>query len=151
MSKRAWQGALPRCIPGLKLGHSIDKDRMNPGDGRRRRFRITIRVSFAERAALDEAARRSGITLSAHARRTLVDAKPLRASRRPSVEASLLVSVLDRLGCIASNLSCIACTLQVGSPASLPSTERDLARSLVELRNLRPLLLQVLGKRVKPP
>ncbi|WP_156937032.1 hypothetical protein [Bradyrhizobium sp. WSM2254] len=123
---------------------------MTSSDGQRRRFRITIRVSFAERAALDEAAREAGFTLSAHVRRVLVDAKPVRSSRRPSIEASLVVSLLDRLGCIASNLGRITCTLQVGSPASLPGIERDLARSLNELRSLRPLLLQALGKRPKP-
>lgn len=119
--------------------------------GRHRRFRITIRVSLAERTAIDRAAKRSGVTLSAYARRALVNAKPLRAARRPTVEASLLVGVLDRLGCVASNLTRIACTLEMGSTVSLPGAMRDLSRSLTERRTLRPLLLLALGKRVTIP
>lgn len=110
-----------------------------------RRFRITIRITAGERQALLEAAQRACLTLSAHIRRLLTGARPPRAARRPPVEAALLVGALDRLGTIASTLTRIACTLQVG--ACLPGTERDLARSLTELRALRPILLQALGKR----
>jgi hypothetical protein len=116
-----------------------------------RRFRITVRLSQDEWHAICEAASRSCLTLSAHVRRVLIGAKPPRAARRPSVEATMLVGVLDRLGCIASNLARIACMLQVGSSAMLPASERDLARSLNELRSLRPLLLQALGRRTGAP
>jgi hypothetical protein len=115
--------------------------------GQHRRFRITIRVSLIERATISAAAERCGVSLSAYARRVLVDAKPSRAARRPAVEASLLVSVLDRLGCVASDLRRITCALQACSSAVMPGTERDLARSLTELRNLRPVLLRALGRR----
>jgi hypothetical protein len=113
-----------------------------------RRFRITIRLTEAEWRALQETAGRACVTLSALIRRVLLGTKPPRAARRPPVEATLLVGLLDRLGCVASNLTRIACTLQVASPASLFATERDLARSLMELRSLRPELLRALGKRI---
>jgi hypothetical protein len=120
---------------------------MNSTDERRRRFRITIRVSPKERETLDQEAARCGITLSAYARNALLEAKPLRSARRPSVETALLVSVLDRLGTLASAIRAISLLFSVKSGVELPSIERDLLRSLTELRALRPVLLQALGKR----
>jgi len=121
---------------------------MNPSDGRHRRFRITIRVSLPERQAIEGAATRCGITISAYARHALLGAKPPRAARRPSAEASLLVSLLDRLGGIATTMRAVSCLLSARTALSLPSSmERDLARSLSELRALRPQLLRALGKR----
>lgn len=113
----------------------------------RRRFRITIRVSFPERQVLDHEAARCGITLSAFARNALLSVKPLRSARKPSVETALLVSVLDRLGIIASAVHAISPLFSAKSGVTLPSIERDLLRSLTELRALRPVLLQALGKR----
>jgi hypothetical protein len=140
MSPRAWQGAEPRCIPGIVAGR-LNMDSMNPLR-ERRRFRITIRVTPKELAAIDGAAKRSGITVSAYARRVILGAKPLRAARRPSVEASLLVRVLDQLGRIVHQVA----TFNLPAP-KLGTTERDLSRCLTELRALRPLLLRALGKR----
>lgn len=48
---------------------------MTPTGGHHRRFRITLRVSFAERTGLDCTARRSGLSLSAYARLILLNAK----------------------------------------------------------------------------
>ncbi|WP_456777385.1 plasmid mobilization protein [Bradyrhizobium sp. USDA 3315] len=125
---------------------------MSPSDGRQRRFRVTIRVSLSERQAVDAAASRSGITLSAYAQHALVNAKPLRAARRPSVDMSLLVSVLDRLGGIASTMRAISRLLSARAELALPSSmERDLARSLSDLRALRPQLIRALRKRPEAP
>ncbi|WP_375414132.1 hypothetical protein [uncultured Bradyrhizobium sp.] len=120
---------------------------MDTTSGRQRRYRITIRVSASERLGLDEAARRAGITLSAYARHALLGAKPLRAARRPSVEAALMVGLLDRLGGIASTMRALACMLNARTGETMPVLERDLSRSLIALRALRPQLLAALGKR----
>lgn len=125
---------------------------MKPGEGRPRRFRISIRVSLSERQSIDEAASRSGITRSAHMRHALFGAKPPRAARKPSAEARLLVSVLDRLGGIASTIRAVACVLNARGNVALPSLmERDLARAMLELRALRPQLLRALGARTDGP
>ena len=71
---------------------------MNSSDERQRRFRITIRLSLAERQMVDQAAARAGITRSSYARQVILGAKPPRSARRPSVDVCLLVSLLDRLG-----------------------------------------------------
>lgn len=115
---------------------------------RQRRLRITVRVSRTERAALDAAAERSALTLSAYARAILTSAKPLPAARRPPVEAALLARVLGQLGKIGSNLNQIAhAANSIASGVSLmPFSERELLRSLAELRTIRPQLLAALGR-----
>ncbi|WP_143270867.1 plasmid mobilization protein [Bradyrhizobium brasilense] len=115
----------------------------------RRRFRITFRVSALEHETLTTAADKSGLQLSSYVRAAALSAKPLRAARRPSVEATLLVRVLDRLGTIASTLRALSLLYSARSGTALPTIERDLLRSLSELRLLRPELLLALGRR--PP
>ena len=125
---------------------------MRPTSAPRRRFRITIRLSGIERQNLIDAARRSGLTFSSYARAVLVSAKPLRAARRPVVETVLLARVLTRLGIIASALSEIAAAARrAGSGLTLmPSTERELAHCLRELRPCRSQLMRALGRRAAP-
>jgi hypothetical protein len=120
---------------------------MIPGTGRHRRFRITIRLSSAERRWLDQEAERCGITLSAFARNALLCVKPLRSARRPSAQTSLLVRILDRLGTVVSALRGISLQFTATLGEDLPSVQRELLRTLAELRALRPPLLQALGKR----
>jgi hypothetical protein len=125
---------------------------MRPMSAPTRRFRITIRLSGIERQQLTEAAKRSGLTLSSYARSVLVGAKPQRAARRPAVETLLLVRALTRLGLIASALSDIsAAARQAGTELCLmPTTEREIARCLRELRPCRAQLMQALGRKAKP-
>jgi hypothetical protein len=125
---------------------------MRPTSAPRRRFRITIRLSSIERQQLTDAARGSGLTFSSYARAVLVSAKPLRAARRPVVETVLLARVLTRLGIVASALSEIAAAARrAGSELTLmPSTERELAYCLRELRPCRSQLMRALGRRAVP-
>jgi uncharacterized protein (DUF1778 family) len=117
-----------------------------------RRFRITLRLTQTERRQLSDAAVHSGLTLSAYARAVLVQAKPLRAARRPAVEAVLLARMLARLGVIASALGDIAKVARhAGSEVTLmPSLERELARCLRELRPCRSQLMRALGRKASP-
>lgn len=115
-----------------------------------RRFRITFRVSELEHQALKAAADNSGLQLSSYVRAAVLSAKPLRSARRPSVETTLLVRILDRLGTIASTMRVLSLMFTAQSGMCLPNIERDLLRSLAELRSLRPELLQALGRRPPP-
>jgi hypothetical protein len=122
---------------------------MPPTSALRRRFRITIRLSGIERQHLSDSARRSGLTVSSYARAVLVGAKPLRAARRPVVETVVLARVLARLGIIASALSEIAAAARrAGNELTLmPSTERELAHCLRELRPCRSQIMRALGRK----
>jgi hypothetical protein len=120
---------------------------MNLTGERRRRFRITIRLASDERLAVHSAAIRRGVNVSAYARMVLLGVKPERAARRPAIDTTLVVQMLDRLGAIASSLIAVAVAAQTKSCILMPSFERDLYRCLRELRGLRPQLLKALGKR----
>lgn len=126
---------------------------MTPTGAAHRRFRITIRLSEAERVSLDAAAQSACITLSAHVRRVLVHAKPEIMARRPSVETTLLARALGQLGKIGSNLNQIARAVNRTAQglALAPFLERELLRSLSELRTSRRLLLDALGRRSPAP
>jgi hypothetical protein len=125
---------------------------MHPDQASRRRYRICFRVTALERQALDAAALKCGLKLSGYARAALVGAKPLRAARRPTVEAVLLARVLAKLGIIASSLGDIAAAARsAGSELTLlPSTERELAQCLRELRPCRSQLMRALGRKAAP-
>jgi len=115
---------------------------------RQRRDRVTIRFGDDELALLTEAADRAGLSVSGYARRLLVDAKPLRASRRPPIEKQLLAKTLGELGKIGSNVNQIARTLNAGGrPSSVDNALRaDLRRSIADLTEMRAALLKILGR-----
>lgn len=122
---------------------------MTLSGGVRRRFRITVRLSAEERNALDAAAESSALTLSDYVRCVLTGSKPLPAARKPTVEASLLARVLARLGQTSSSLSRIADAAgkaPVGVPL-MPFLERELLRTLTDLKACRSQLMDALGRR----
>ncbi len=105
-----------------------------------RRFCITIRVSSDERDRIESAAAHAGFRVSGYVRAILVNAKPLRAARRPAVAVQLLGVALARLGSIASLLA------QLAGVPTLTSTERALVRELGELKICRALVMKALGR-----
>jgi hypothetical protein len=121
-------------------------------DQQRRCYRITIRFLPAEHQLIAAAAAKAEVCLSAYARQVLVGARPPRSARRPGVEKRLLTQALDRLGTIGSGLRAIARAV-VANPAGaiMPVVERDLSRSLLELRDARHDLLRALGRRKPSP
>jgi hypothetical protein len=115
----------------------------------KRRYRVSFRVSTAERQSLDAAAQRSCLRLSQYFRVVLLGIKPGRA-RRPAVEAALLARILAKLGVIASALTDIA-RLASRELTLLPSTERDLAQNLRGFSECRSKILRATGRKAPPP
>jgi hypothetical protein len=114
-----------------------------------RRFcRMSLRVSTRERTTIETAAGRAGLCLSDYLRRIVLAAKPLRARRRPALEAVLAARLLAQLGAITSELRTIA---RQTAAQLMPIVERDLARSLRELRECRTRLLRDLGRKAGAP
>ena len=70
----------------------------------KRMARVTLRLSFAERARLNAEAQLAGLCLSAYLRWKTLRTPPHAAARRPTVEARLLADALTTLGDIASAL-----------------------------------------------
>ncbi|WP_040620035.1 plasmid mobilization protein [Rhodovulum sp. PH10] len=121
---------------------------MTLSSGTHRRFRITIRLSAAERAIIDAAAEKSRLTLSSHVRRILLAAKPHPSARRPCLDVSLLARILASLGKIGSALEQIAAVgLGDTDRSFIFSVQRELLRTLADLRACRSLLLEALGRR----
>lgn len=119
----------------------VSQDCMNSSGPRR--HRISLRLSEEEFAVVQFSVCRSGLTRSAYLRQVVLGTKPPRSARKPSIDAKVLVSILDHLGRIASMLRFVS----VSHATIEPSVERDLSRSLTELRSLRPVLLRALGLR----
>ena len=69
---------------------------------RQRTAHLMVRLTPAERGALDAAAERAGLSLAGYARATLLTAPPVRQARRPPVERAELVRLLAQLGKIGS-------------------------------------------------
>jgi hypothetical protein len=116
---------------------------MSQGSEKRARNRhITIRLTEAERAAIDERAERAGLTTGSHARQLLLGAPAPRQVRRPPVERVLLAKLLGQLGKAGGNLNQIARALNRG---------RDLygdafLEATGSLRDIRNALLEALGR-----
>jgi Bacterial mobilisation protein (MobC) len=82
---------------------------MSHGSEKRDRFRhLTIRLNLAERAAIDYAAERAGLTAGSYARNTLLGAPMPRQMRRRAVDGPALARVLGELGKIGGNLNQLA-------------------------------------------
>ena len=111
-----------------------------------RRFRITFRISADERARIEAGAVRAGLRLSGYARAALVQAKPLRASRRPPVEVSLLSHALAQLGAVATSLRRVA-----GACILTPVAEREIMRLLSELARVLARVMKALGRKAARP
>lgn len=103
---------------------------------------LTIRLSPDERAAIDEAADRSGLTAGSYARRTILGAEPPRQVRRPPVERRELARILGQLGHIGSNLNQIARAANSGEQVDVI----DLAAEMKALEVVRAAILHALGR-----
>ena len=109
---------------------------------RARTSHLTIRLTPAERAAIDAAAERAGLTCGSYARQTVLDAPPPRQVRRPPVERAELVRMLSALGHIGGNLNQLAHAANTGA-----ETDRGtLLAVLQSLVDVRDAILKALGR-----
>lgn len=109
---------------------------------RARSDHLTIRLTPDERAAIDKAAERAGLTSGSYARQALLDAPPPRQVRRPPVERRELARLLGLIGNIGSNLNQIA---KVGNSGDGVDAV-DLDRELRYLHEARDALMKALGR-----
>jgi len=100
-----------------------------------------MRLTAGERAALEEAAARVGLTAAAYVRAKCIGTPTDRASRRPTVERAALAQMLAQLGKCGSNLNQIARVLN--STASAP---HDIPAALDDFRAACAAIMRALGK-----
>lgn len=107
-----------------------------------RDYILPVRLSEDERAIVDAAAERAGLTTGSYVRQTLLGAPTPRQVRRPPVERRELIRLLAELGKIGSNLNQLAKTANSGF--GLRGGEIDAA--LLDLQKIRNAILAALGR-----
>lgn len=116
---------------------------MTSGTEKRIRRRIlTIRFDDTEYRTVEEAADRAGLTVSSHARNTLLGAPVPRQVRRPAVERRELARLLGELGKIGSNLNQLAKAANTG----VVVYDGEVAAALGGLVQVRDAILSALGR-----
>lgn len=103
---------------------------------------LTIRLSPEERAAINQAADRSGLTPGSYARQAVLGAPAPRQVRRPPVERRELARLLGELGHIGSNLNQIARVANIRDDVDPVRLDAMLA----ELTAVRAAILRALGR-----
>ena len=101
---------------------------------RRRTDHLGIRFIPAERAAIESAAERAGLSVGSYARHVLLGAPPPRQGRRPPIERRELARLLGHFGHLGSNINQIARVLNGGGEADFPALEDGLA-ALIDMRD----------------
>ena len=118
---------------------------MGRGSERRQRGRrITIRLTEAERAALDSAAERAGLSLGSHIRKVLLEAPLPRQARRPPIEKMELARLLGHIGKIGSNINQLA--REVNSDGTDAFDRIDFQTASDDLAAMRTALMEALGR-----
>lgn len=101
------------------------------GSQRRQRAKLAgMACTAEERAQLEAAAERAGLTVSAYMRHQCLGTPGPRAVRRPPVERAALAQLLAQLGKVGSNLNQIARALNSDRQV-LPS---DIGEAVAEVR-----------------
>jgi hypothetical protein len=109
---------------------------------RARSTHITIRLSPAEREALDAHAERTGLTTGSYARGVLFGAPTPRQVRRPPVERQELARLLGALGRVGGNLNQLAHRFNSG----LPTDRQEVLDAIRSLAPVRDAILAALGR-----
>jgi hypothetical protein len=115
---------------------------MSGTEKRARSEHLTVRLSKDERAAIDAAADRAGLTAGSYARQAMLGAPAPRQVRRPPVERKELARLLGELGKIGGNLNQLARAANTGS--LVYGTEIETA--LGGLAEVRTAILKALGR-----
>ena len=103
---------------------------------------LTIRFSPEERALVDEAADRAGLTPGSYARQVLLGAPAPRQVRRPPIERRDLARLLGEIGHVGGNLNQIARVANIGEEVDAA----ELSAMLADLAVVREAILKALGR-----
>ncbi len=109
---------------------------------RQRSVQLSVRLTPDERAAVDEAAERAGLTVGSYARNTLLGAPTPRQVRRPPIERQELARLLGQVGYVGNNINQISRVLNGGGDLDYPSLNVALADLVV----VRDAILSALGR-----
>ena len=110
-------------------------------ESRQRRLKLTVRFNEAEARAIRERAERSGVSMASLLRVSVMEALPLPATRRPTVNHQEVARILGAVGRIAS-------VLQQDAPRPGVRPENPhVAAALRDLSEIRVACFQALGRK----
>lgn len=109
---------------------------------RARATHLTVRLSADERATVDAAAERAGLTAGSYARHAMLGAPAPRQVRRPQIERKELARLLGELGKIGGNLNQLAKASNSGAIVYTGEIDAELAG----LMEVRTAILKALGR-----
>lgn len=116
---------------------------MSHGSEKRlRTSHLTVRLTPDERAAIDAAADRAGLTAGSYARQVVLGAPAPRQVRRPPVERRELARLLGELGRVGNNLNQLARAVNSGDDIDGVA----LSEALGGLHVARDAILVALGR-----
>ena len=104
---------------------------------------IAVRCTAQERAAITEAAAKSGLAVGAYLRATALGSPGPRAVRRPPIERTELARLLGHLGKVGSNINQLA--YGYNRSGTLPGFPEMLAIRR-EVGEMRDALIKALGR-----
>ena len=122
---------------------STKKGKTSGSENRHRAGIVGIRVSISERAELEEAAERAGLTLGSYIRERVLSAPKTRAVRRPPVEKKLLAQLLGKLGKVGGNIHQIVKHMNFGSGVM----HDELSTALTSFEEAAAAIMEAMGRK----
>jgi len=117
------------------------------GSERRKRAPIIgFRATDEERAQIEAAAQRAGLTVGSYVRSRALAKPTTRAVRRPPVETAQLAQLLGMLGAVGGAARTILQKHDAGETVAAPAVQE----TLVAFREAAAAILLVMGKRPAP-
>ena len=102
---------------------------------------IGFRATAAERAELEAAAERSGLTLGSYIRAKTLATPQTRSRRRPTIEREVLAQLLALLGRISGNVYQISRSLNFGETVTA-----DIPSVMTEVKAAGAAIMRALGR-----
>jgi hypothetical protein len=118
-------------------------NRRSGSETRKRVPIIGFRASEEERARIEAAAERAGLTIGSYVRSRALRKPTTRAVRRPSVQTVQLSRLLGLLGAVGGDVSRIAKSRDAGDGIA----NADLTASLKQFRKAASAIMRALGKK----
>ena len=121
---------------------STKKGKRSGSETRTRGGIIGVRVSVAERAELEAAADRAGLTLGSYIRERVLSAPQTRAVRRPPIEKKLLAQLLGQLGRVGGNIHQIVKHMNFGTGVM----HDELRSALASFEEAAAAIMEAMGR-----
>ena len=123
---------------------SDDIARSNSGTAtRQRRQQLVVRCTDAERAGIEAAAERAGMTVGAFMRHQALGTAGPRAARRPTSDRVQLAQLLGQVGRVGGNVNQLARAFNTDGTTPDPATW---AEAVADITAMRDALMLALGR-----